>query len=128
MKFLGVRDKFTLDCELPYLQAIRHINRIEQCETPHEMVCQLSLTYASLKSEVVDFHRGRVELEAMDDVLPLSIYCVAMSSLQHAATLQSLMEDYLRTQSGYDLERKLLCNFDCAVRYVTHDYLSEKQT
>ena len=40
--------------------------------------------YAALKSEVVDRHKGKVELEAMDDVLPLSIYCVAMSQLQNA--------------------------------------------
>ena len=89
-----------------------------RCDSPQEMVGCLSLNYAALKSEVVDFHKGRVELEAMDDVLPLTIYCVALSNLKQAASYHNLMEDYLREVNGFDLERKLLCNFDCAVRYV----------
>lgn len=46
------------------------------------MVSCLSHSFANLKSEVVDYHKGKFELESMDDVLPLSIYCVAMSNLQ----------------------------------------------
>jgi len=34
-----------------------------------------------------------------------------------------MMADYLRcNQRGYELERKLLCNFDGAVRYVCNDW------
>ena len=87
------------------------------------MVVCLSMMFASLKSEVVDHHKGRVELEAMDDVLPLSIYCVAMSSLKHAPTLHNMIDDYLRSVDGFDLERKLLCNFDCAIRYTQSEYI-----
>jgi len=35
------------------------------------------------------------------------------------------MDDFLRCVQGYELERKLLCNFDCAVRYVQNEYLQE---
>lgn len=89
------------------------------------MVTCISLMYASLKSEVVDHHKGKFELEAMDDVLPLTIYCIALSRLPHAASHHNMMDDYLRNVSGFDLERKLLCNFDCAVRYVRCEYLNE---
>lgn len=89
------------------------------------MVTCLSLMYASLKSEVVDHHKGKFELEAMDDVLPLSIYCIALSNLPNAATYHNMMDDYLRQVNGFDLERKLLCNFDCAIRYVRCEYLNE---
>lgn len=81
------------------------------------LVC-LSLMNASLKTEVVDHHRGRLELEAMDDVLPLFIYCVAMSNLKHAASCYNMMDDYLRQIDNFELERKLLCNYDVAVKYV----------
>jgi hypothetical protein len=91
------------------------------------MVSCLSLNYAALKSEVVDYHKGKVELEAMDDVLPLTIYCVAISNVKHAASYHSMMEDYLREANGFDLERKLLCNFDCAVRYVRLEWLGEQK-
>lgn len=60
------------------------------------MVTCLSHSFASLKSEVVDFHKGKVELESMDDVLPLTIYCVAMSNLKFASSYQRIMNDYLR--------------------------------
>ena len=89
------------------------------------MVSCLSLTYATLKSEVVDYHKGKFELEAMDDVLPLTIYCVAMSSLDHASSYHNMMEDYLRQVNGFDLERKLLCNFDCAIQYVRNEWQNE---
>lgn len=82
LRFLGVRERFIFDdSEKPYQLAVRHIDNIQTSECPSEMVSQLSLMYAALKSEVVDRHKGKVELEAMDDVLPLSIYCVAMSQL-----------------------------------------------
>ncbi len=59
----------------------------------------------------------------MDDVLPLTIYCVAMAELSHPASEINLLDDYLRIQDkGYDLERKLLCNFDVSIKYVNHEW------
>jgi hypothetical protein len=61
----------------------------------------------------------------MDDVLPLSIYTVAMSELSHPASLHNMMEDYLKAnenRSGFDLERKLLTNFSCAVLYCSGEW------
>ena len=89
------------------------------------MVTCLSLSYSCLKSEVVDHHKGKFELESMDDVLPLSIYCTAMAELSHGASLRNMMEDYLRLNSNLVFEKKLLCNFDCAVRYVTREWADE---
>ena len=45
---------------------------------------------------IVDFWKGKVELNTMDDVLPLTIYAVAMADLSHPASELNLMEDYLR--------------------------------
>ena len=89
------------------------------------MVTCLSLSYSCLKSEVVDHYKGKFELESMDDVLPLSIYCTAMADLSHGASLRNIMEDYLRLNSNLEFEKKLLCNFDCAVRYVTKEWNEE---
>ena len=87
------------------------------------MVACLSNSFGSLKSAVVDHYRGKFELESMDEVLPLSIYCVAMADLSHPSSHRNMMEDYLRANpKGFDLERKLLCNFDCAVRYVCSEW------
>lgn len=88
------------------------------------MLACLSLSFARLKSEICDHHKGRVELESMDDVLPLQLYCFMSANLPKPAAYHNMMADYLRQQeqSGFDLERKLLCNLDCAVRYVCTDF------
>jgi hypothetical protein len=87
----------------------------------------LSLSFARLKSEICDHHKGRVELESMDDVLPLQLYCYMSAKLPPPAALHNMMSDYLRQQEhgGFDLERKLLCNLDCAVRYVCNEWEHE---
>lgn len=33
-----------------------------------------------------------------------------------------MIEDYLRAVDGYDFERKLVCNYDCAIRYVCEEW------
>lgn len=95
IKFLGVRDKFIFS-EKPYQAAIREIEKIQHYDNPAEMVHCLSLWFARLKSEVVDQHKGRLELESMDDVLPLSIYCFATANLDYACSHHNIMHDYLR--------------------------------
>ena len=59
---------------MPYIEAIREIERIEALENPGDMVGCLSASFEKLKTAVVDHHKGKLELSAMDDVLPLSIY------------------------------------------------------
>lgn len=59
----------------------------------------------------------------MDDVLPLTIYVVAMSDLSHPASELNIMEDYLSLyDKGFDFERKLLTNFDVSIRYTNHEW------
>lgn len=117
---MGVRDKLILGVK-PYISAIREIEKISTLDNPVDMVQCLSLSFARLKSEVVDFHKGKFELESMDDVLPLTIYCVAFANLPYAASFHNIMQDFLRQVNGFDLERKLLCNFDCAIKFVCTD-------
>lgn len=81
---------------LPYIEAIREIEKIEEFTCPAEMVSCLSNSFEKLKTAVVDFHKGKIELSAMDDVLPLSIYVVSVANLQTPASHKNMMEDYLR--------------------------------
>lgn len=60
------------------------------------MVHSLSHAFARLKSEVVDYHKGKVELESMDDVLPLSIYCLVYSNLTTACSFYQYMLDFVK--------------------------------
>ena len=108
---------------VPYIDAIKEIEKIESYQCPEEMIGCLSASFERLKTAVVDLHKGKFELSAMDDVLPLSIYVVSMANLERPMSHKAMMEDYLRcNQRGYELERKLLCNFDGAIRYVCNDW------
>ena len=65
----------------------------------------------------------------MDDVLPLTIYCAAMcTGMKRAATCHAMMEDLvsvLDESMSTNFEQKLLCNFECAVRYVAVEWINE---
>lgn len=59
----------------------------------------------------------------MDDVLPLTIYCVAMADLTHPASDFNIMEDYLSIyDKGFEFEKKLLTNFDVSIKYINHEW------
>lgn len=56
----------------------------------------------------------------MDDLLPLTIYAVAMAELSHPASELNMLEDYLKIyDKGFELERKLLTNFEVSIQYVS---------
>lgn len=64
---------------LPYSEAIKCIERLETIHSPREKLQCLSESFACLKTAIVDHWKGKVELNTMDDVLPLTIYVVAMA-------------------------------------------------
>ena len=71
----------------------------------------------------MDYWKGKVELNTMDDVLPLTIYCVSMATLSNPASEFNLMEDYLRIYDReFEFEKKLLTNFDVSVKYINNEW------
>ncbi len=55
----------------------------------------------------------------MDDVLPLTIYIVAMAELSHPASEFNMLEDFLSIyDKGFEQERKLLTDFQGGVTIV----------
>ena len=72
--------------KIPYIEAIREIEKIQTLQNPGDMVNCLSTSFEKLKTVVVDHHKGKLELSAMDDVLPLSIYCVSVANLHNPAS------------------------------------------
>ena len=45
---------------IPYKEAIRSLEKISSCTTPREKLQCLSESFSSLKTAVVDFHKGKV--------------------------------------------------------------------
>jgi len=75
-----------------------------------------------MKTAVVDYWRGKTELEAMDDQLPLQILIVACSDLETPAAEIRLLQDYIGKEDRYENECMLLTNFEVSVRYVALEW------
>ncbi|CDW77121.1 UNKNOWN [Stylonychia lemnae] len=119
---LGALSMFSKN-DLPYSEAIKCMEKIQQFSSPREKLQCISESFGQLKTTIVDHWKGKLELNAMDDVLPLSIYVVAMSELSHPASEFNIMEDYLSLyDKGFEFERKLLTNFDVSIRYINHEW------
>jgi hypothetical protein len=113
-------DAYAPKPDLPYIEAIRCIEKIQQYTSPREKLACITESFQCLKTAIVDYWKGKIELFQMDDVLPLTIYAVAMAELSHPASELNIMEDYLSIyDKGFEHERKLLTNFDVSIRYVS---------
>lgn len=65
----------------------------------------------------------------MDDVLPLTIYCVAVAQIEKPASELNIMEDYLSIYDrGFEFEKKLLTNFDVSIKYINNEWELDKMS
>lgn len=82
---------------MPYRDAIQQIEKIQSCTTPREKLALLTESYRAIKTAVVDFHKGKLELDGgMDDVLPLSIYIVSQAEVSQIASHFKMLEDFIK--------------------------------
>lgn len=56
----------------------------------------MSESHSCLKTAVVDFHKGKYELDTMDDILPLTIYVVSQAKVRNFASELNMLEDFLK--------------------------------
>lgn len=99
------------------------IEKIQSFTSPREKLLCLSESFSCLKTAIVDYWKGKVELNTMDDVLPLTIYLVSQADLTHPASEIHMLEDYLRIyDKGLEIEKKLLTNLDVSVKYINHEW------
>jgi hypothetical protein len=80
----------------PYSEAIVCLEKLSSLATPREKLACLSESFGAMKSAVVQFHKGRVELATMDDVLPLSIYVVSQARVNNLASELDLLNDFVQ--------------------------------
>lgn len=68
---------------------------MQQYQSPRDKLACINQSFSYLKTTIVDHWKGKLELNAMDDVLPLTIYVVALADLSHPQSEFNIMEDYL---------------------------------
>ena len=65
--------------------------------------------FAEMKTDVIDYSKGKFELEGMDDQMPVFIYIMLMANLTNPMTEMNLLYDYLKYQEK-DTEQMLITN------------------
>ncbi len=63
-----------------------------------------------MRTSVVDFHKGKLELSTMDDELPLTIYVLSQTKVANLMAELSLIDDYIRFFQEYESELRLITN------------------
>lgn len=106
----------------PYSESVAIIGKLQDLVSPLEKLNCLLMSVAALKTAVVDFWRGKEELEAMDDLLPVLIFVLVRSTVADPAAQINLLQDYVGRASRYENEARLLINFEVSIKYVAFEW------
>ncbi|CEL93229.1 unnamed protein product [Vitrella brassicaformis CCMP3155] len=106
-----------------YSRAIQHLSGLEEPGlAPTEALYLLLLTFVDMRAAVLEGSRGRYEVEAMDDELPLFVFILARARLRHPHAIGQWLSDYLSADSRMDTEGKFVTSFQVATQYVASDF------
>jgi len=64
---------------IPYAEAIKAIEKIQEYTNPRDKLNCINECFNRIKTTVVDHYKGKVEIETMDDILPIFIYVISQS-------------------------------------------------
>ena len=108
---------------IPYAEAIKACEKINESTNPREKLNCVQEMFNMIKTSVVDHYHGKVELEAMDDILPIFIYVVSQSNFTHICSEVNFLKDYIKVlDDGYELEDRMLTNIEVAVDYILGEW------
>ena len=94
----------------PYNGAINELNKLNFAQAPCEKLTLLLMANSMMKTSVVDFHKGKVELSTMDDELPITIYVMSQTKVDNIMAELSFVDDYIRFFQEYESELRLITN------------------
>jgi hypothetical protein len=119
---------------LPYDRAVGALSNIGTALksasriSPREAVCLLSAAQVEMKTCVLEASHGAMELEAMDDVMPVFVYVLARSDLSCPFAAAAYMNDALDYDERLDSEGRAVMLLESAARYIAYDWDIEKLT
>lgn len=100
--------------ENPYESAISALSEISGLTNPLDKLNCLLKMAALLQTEILDFWKGKLELESMDQELPLLIYVLSKTQVQGLSAELRFLLDYVGNEDEFEGEQRLLVN--CEVR------------
>ena len=122
MALLDIKEKFCIKgIANPYMMAIESLNNLEKHTSPVDKLNCILVSTTHMKTTVIDYWKGKQELETMDDQLPVIIFIVFKVSIESFPAQIEFLIDYTRTNSGMDNENRLLINYDAAISFIISD-------
>lgn len=122
MALLDIKEKFCIKgIANPYMMAIESLNNLEKHTSPVDKLNCILESTTHMKTTVIDYWKGKQELETMDDQLPVIIFIVFKVSIESFPAQIEFLIDYTRTNSGMDNENRLLINYDAAISFIISD-------
>ena len=118
MRYVGVPEKFWLSKEEnSYEETLEIFKKINECITPSEKLNCLLSVEASMKTCVVQYWKGQVELDA-DSALLVAKFIILKSNASSPHAEIALISDYLGDK--YEDERAVVRNFELSLLFLTN--------
>ena len=110
----------------PYQSAVDVLADLPELQTPIEKVNVFLKMAALLQTEILDYWKGKTELESMDQELPLLIFVLGRSVVPGLLAEIRFLLDYIGTDDGFESEQHLLVNCEVNTRQMAGKYLVTK--
>jgi len=132
MNFLEIKEKFRLLDDYkrsdfsenfkPYKSTIDHMNKIEYEQNPKVKFDTILSAGLDMRNTILGGNFGKVELNSMDDELPIFIYICTQINLKNAPAEFSMIEDYLKFSSSDEGESKVLTNIQSSLTFIRNGW------
>jgi hypothetical protein len=116
------KEKFKLaDDPAPYAKPINMLRELKKKIIPLEKLNLLYEIHVALRTTVLEYSKGKEELEAMDDILPVYIFIIIKAAEGNLPVDIALLQDYIRVSQDMESEERLVVNYYVAVQYVLNE-------
>lgn len=113
---------------LPYKSTIDCVNKMEYEQCPKDKFDTLINAGLDLRNTILGVNSGLIDLNSMDDELPIFIYITTRLNIKNIFAELHLVEDYLKFSISEDKESKVLTNLMSSMLYISNGWdLKEKK-
>jgi hypothetical protein len=78
---------------------------------------------SQMRSSILQHHNMDLELESMDDELPITIYIVANTEVSDMISNLRYIENYIQLHDSMDSEVKLITNILASTDYIVENWV-----
>ena len=132
MDFLGIKSQFRClegyknsgysPLCLPFKSTIDTMNKIEYEQNPNIKFNTLIEAGLELRNSILGNQNGKIDLNSMDDELPIIIYCSTQINIKNAPAEYHMIEDYIKYSNLNIEESKVLTNSLGAILYISQEW------